>query len=598
MQKLKILILYLFYDLYFCWDDILKIRNFTSDRGYEMNEGAVSFFFLKDCLRYDFKTCFALNADSPYGLFHLPPNQSEKQYKGCITKTDVCGDGCNPNNDPNLNTGICYKQYPMQWRLQKEEVILILGTTPPDCTYWSITPYLMSSFYEKFAGQEVGNFTSVAQKMAVSCKDGPARCSNFASLYQPYNLMKFKNNNDTIEFRKPFSAIFSANKQMSEDLSLFILQNYGIQPYIFKIPADILKMGVEDDYKDMFTMLMRVAYPLNITEMENYFLNPPMSVYRITPKNQIINSNIITYKANDSFFMQRENKFKEGNNFSNIDEKITYDTLVSGLEELKNKIVEAQLYNNPDIQSVFHSNFLQPFFVTGLDCLNQGTECNGDTPDTLYPISENIYISQFCSKFPVLGICIGITLSIPIIALIILLILWKKFSKMLIYIILFFILAYLVIGSIITSNIWRNICQSGIGSSIDLEKKDTYIIYGVNHAKTKWARYSSITAYHYEKLAGLFSASSEKEYINSAKLYLGKQHPLVEYYFVYRFTRNCSYSKITLEDNYCFDVPFEGVGSVPKNENIFFIERMYVNPNTQTGPTYEQSIASKMIHFR
>jgi hypothetical protein len=595
MLKLKILILYSFYSLYFCWSDSIKIRNFTRDKGYDMTEGAVSFFFLKDCLKYNFKTCFALNADSPYGLFHLPPNPSEKQYRGCISKTQVCGDGCNPENDPALNTGICYNKLPMQWRLEKEEVILILGTTPPECTYWSITPYLMSSFYENKAGEEKGSFTSIAQKMAVSCQDGPARCAKFASIFQPYNLMKFTKDNNTIEFRKPFSAILSANKQLSEDLSTFIFDNYGIQPYVFKIPADILNMGVNDDYKDMFTMLMRVAYPLNITEMENFYIDPPMSVYRITPQNLIKSTNLVTYTNKDSFFMQRNNEFKEGNNFGN---NITYDILLSGLEELKNKIIEIHLNTNPLIQNVLNANFLQPFFITGLDCIKQGTECNGDTPDTLYPISENIYISQFCSKFPVLGICIGITIAIPVIALIIIIVLRKKIATKFIYFTLVVIVLYLIAGSIITSNIWKNTCHSGIGSSIDLEKKDTYIIYGVNHAKTQWARYSSITAYHYEKLAGLFSASSEKEYKNSATIYLGKQHPLAEFFFVYRFSRNCSISKISSDDNFCFEVPFEGVGSVPNNENIFFIERMYVNPNIKTGPTYEQSISAKMIHLR
>lgn len=594
----KIYSLNLLCAIYLCWGNIDKIRNFTSDKGYDMLEGAVSFFFLGDCLRYDFKTCFALNADSPYGLFHLPPNPTETKYRGCVTKTKVCGDGCNPKNDSNLNTGICYKGYPMQWRVKTEEIILILGRTPPECIYWSITPYLMSSYYETNAGQQKANFSSIAQKIAVSCPDGPARCAKFASLYQPYNLMKFsrEDNNKKIEFSKPFVAILSANKQMSEELSQFILNNFGIQSYIFKLPTDILKMGVEDDFKDMFTMLMRVAYPSNNTEMEEYYLNPPISVYRITPKLQNLTSDVQVYQSNDSIFTSRENGFKEGNNIGK--NLTTYENLISGLEELKQKIIELQINKNSNIKSVFNANFLQPFFITGIDCLKDGTECNGDTPDTLYPISENIYISQFCSKFSVLEICIGLTVAVPIVLIALVIIFRKKIKGKLACLLLIFIAIYIIVASIFTNIIWKNVCHSGIGSSIDLENKDTYIIYGINHEKTNWARYSSVTAYHYEKLAGVHSASSQREYVNSAVIYLGKEHPLVQYFFVFRYSRNCTHSKISNEDNFCFDVPLEGVGSIPNDENIFFIERMYVNPYTQTGPIYEESISARVIHFR
>jgi hypothetical protein len=401
MLNLKIVILNIFLtSIYICWSNKVKLYEFTLGKGYNISEGAVSFFFLKDCLKYNFKTCFALNADSPYGLFHLPPHPSETKYKGCISKTGVCGDGCNTQNDTSLNKGICYKGYPMQWRLEKYEIILILGLTPPQCTYWSITPYLMSSFKEK-SGGEVANFSSFAQKKAVSCPKGPGRCAKFASLYQPFNLMEFLKDDKTLEFSKPFATIISANKNMSEELSDFIFNEYGVRPYFFKLPADILKMGVEDDSRDLFTLLMRIAYPSDQMAMEKYYSNAPISVYRLTPNLKNITSSHIIYQGKDTYFKERKNGFKEG---YGLDKNITYDTLISGLEELKQKIFETHSKNNPNIKSFYYTNFLRPYFTNGLDCIKQDTECNGDTPDTLYTISENIYISQFCLRFPVLHI--------------------------------------------------------------------------------------------------------------------------------------------------------------------------------------------------
>jgi hypothetical protein len=38
--------------------------------GFTASNGDYSFFFLADCAKYKLKSCFALNADSPYDLLH------------------------------------------------------------------------------------------------------------------------------------------------------------------------------------------------------------------------------------------------------------------------------------------------------------------------------------------------------------------------------------------------------------------------------------------------------------------------------------------------------------------------------------------------
>ena len=104
-----------------------------------VQSGAYSFFFLADCAKHKLPSCFALNADSPYGLTSLPKAPGEKQYRGCVTKTGRCGDGCNPNDDPHLTKSVCPDGMPMQWRLGRDEAVLLIGRTPPKAKYWSIT---------------------------------------------------------------------------------------------------------------------------------------------------------------------------------------------------------------------------------------------------------------------------------------------------------------------------------------------------------------------------------------------------------------------------------------------------------------------------
>jgi hypothetical protein len=111
----------------------------------DVQKGDLSFFFLSDCKRLNVSSCFALNADSPYGLVVLPPSPKEhKEFLGCTKDTRTgaheCGNGFNPRNDAALFNGFCSdKNYPMRWRLGADEAVVLVGRSPPKCTYWSIT---------------------------------------------------------------------------------------------------------------------------------------------------------------------------------------------------------------------------------------------------------------------------------------------------------------------------------------------------------------------------------------------------------------------------------------------------------------------------
>lgn len=151
---------------------------------YDVQAGNYSFFFLKDCATYDLDSCFALNADSPYGMTFLPDAPGQAEYDGCVADGGACGLGCNPNDNPDLDTKICYDGKTMKWLLGEDDAVVVLMEAPPECKYWSVTYYQMSKYYADEAGlrsEEPDSFESELQEKASECADPPARCQTFGA---------------------------------------------------------------------------------------------------------------------------------------------------------------------------------------------------------------------------------------------------------------------------------------------------------------------------------------------------------------------------------------------------------------------------------
>ena len=380
---------------------------------FTVQQGQYSFFFLSDCKKYNLPSCFALNADSPYGMTLLPPAPHETEYQGCVTKSKRCGNGCNPSNNPALQTSVCIHQLPMQWRLNPDEAVVLIGRSPPPTKYWSITSYLMSRHYTGSSKTTSGNFTSWVQEAAVSCPaHGPARCQNFASLDQPFNYLEGG-------FSQPFALVMTASKTTYQTVVDAIRATSPTVKIIHRVPlpVDVLNLGTDTDEKDMLTMLLRVAYPHNTTEMMAYYKNTPISVLRTTPtrpKKEHIDA--MYYHRTDLDFTSRVTGVNERGNTSTV----THDELLEDMELLldgirrKHGVGSDGSDNGSDhlrpTLAADQYNFMRPFFNTGLDCIDQGTECNGDSADTLYPISANIYHAQGCQTIPVLTIGVALTL--------------------------------------------------------------------------------------------------------------------------------------------------------------------------------------------
>jgi len=567
----------------------------------------------------------------------LPPSPSENEYKGCVDKTNRCGNGCNPNNDPSLSTSVCIDNKPMQWRIEKDEAVIMIGRTPPTTKYYSITSYLMSQYYNQSSRIKEANFTTWTQSVAVSCPNGPARCQKFASLGQPYNYLQGG-------FNKPFAIVLTASKTTYSTIQKIIVSEIPeiSNVVLVPLPNDVLNLGTDNDQRDMLTMLMRVAYPKNVTAMQDYYHKTPISIMRVTP-NQIENKENSYYNRGDVTFLPRTTGLMESGNVS-IVPVVSHSQLIEDLNELERSIKQTHIHDSNSLTNTTGLNivstndnirsgssttlrsdiyaFLQPFFTTGLDCIDEGTECNGDTPDTLYPISGNIYTARGCQLIPVLTIGIASTCVLTFF-LFCTITLCKssrtsanntktttKFNEMkdmvgtekkyfsnhwcsINYAITLF--ASIVIASLLllipTFVIYGNSCDWGLAASLDSNNsQNIFIVYGINHQATGHSTYASITAYRYSRLSGIVSVSSEEGYENSANVYLknGSLHRSSQFLFAYIFARDCKNLK------YCYEVSFD---ALPENEFIFWIERMYVNPKSKTGPDAMESIMARVMHI-
>lgn len=481
--------------------------------GYTVSLGSFGFFFLSDCAVYNLTSCFALNPGSPYGYAHLPPGPRENvPFRGCVTKTGNCGNGCQAG-DKTLYQGVCKDDLPMQWRLEQSEAVVIIMQTPPKAMYWSWTSYLMSRYYvneSRTREPDIGDF----DPLDVKCPDGPARCQTFNSLGDPINHRTVADSagSSSTGFDELVAVVFTGDKTTYDALNHVLRKDIlgDNDAHIYPYPVDMLNMGVDTDERDMLTMLLRIAYPEDPEVMKQYYDYAPIGVVRVTPPEPVVAPPQYYLRSDLSFTDRGTGKLERAPGMSAA-------RLRAYVDELAKKIQGA----HGGKKLLFE--FQRPFFDSGLDCFDEGTECNGDCGDTLYPISKNVYSKRH--------------------------------------------------------------------STIDNGNNEIYVVFGVNHKATGQATYSSVALYWFNTLSGIFAPSSENGFDGSAAVYLGEDHPANPYLFAYRFARNCSGKP------YCYDVPKTGDISVPEGGQVFWIERMYLQPETGTGQNPDETILAKVLHI-
>jgi hypothetical protein len=128
--------------------------------------------------------------------------------------------------------------------------------------------------------------------------------------------------------------------------------------------------------------------------------------------------------------------------------------------------------------------------------------------------------------------------------------------------------------------------------------EDFLIVYGVNHASINKALYHSVSAYGNDRLNGIVTIT-DSAFAGSAANYIpGNKN--ADKLFVVKVARDCSNEAtdpcLEIPTGICPYADSEEYGA-PLEAALFLVTRAYVDPLTMVGPSPDEIIFDKAIHF-
>lgn len=122
------------------------------------------------------------------------------------------------------------------------------------------------------------------------------------------------------------------------------------------------------------------------------------------------------------------------------------------------------------------------------------------------------------------------------------------------------------------------------------DTNDFIIVYGVNHAATGKATYSSFALYGADVWNGV-GAINDADFNGTAEAYL-PGNPDAKYLYVYKIARHAN------GDPHCYEVPTgPGAYGIGLDQPLFIGWRLYLEKATKTGPSYSEIVYDRAIKF-
>lgn len=208
-----------------------------SQKNYTIRQGAINLLNAIHLYVAGYQSdCNGNNANYPYLVTQTPP---------CPDVTSVFS-------------------IPLFYTMRPDEAFVLIGKTPPKCTYYSYRSYLYNRYFED---------------------ESPNRKKIYASLGDTQSLYNLSEGRDVPDsFNRFFMLISAANKNTTDAIRNAAIAS-GIREndiYIDVIPSDIVRMGL-DDKADFFNFLHRAVLFNDPAEDTQYTHNPPLELLRITP---------------------------------------------------------------------------------------------------------------------------------------------------------------------------------------------------------------------------------------------------------------------------------------------------------------------------
>lgn len=226
----------------------------------------------------------------------------------------------------------------------------------------------------------------------------------------------------------------------------------------------------------------------------------------------------------------------------------TTDELKDGLKKLEQLVLSKNSHSRFDRVTLDFTSFVTD---SGYECLAEGSRCQGDCRDTIYAKATLVIAETLC-------------------------------------------------------NLTHVPCKPAYRSELTEDPRDSLYVVGVNHQKVGHALYSSLTMYNFPRLASALllpeGASQgqytlmDKDYGHTGKHFL-PEHPAAKYLYVVKFARKCAAD----EFGFCVEVPSKSSSpddiTMSLQDQLVFIERMYIEPSTKSGPSVAETILPRLLHF-
>jgi hypothetical protein len=461
-----------------------------------------------------------------------------------------------PLTDENGNSAV--------WKLKEEDVIILLGMSPPECRYFGFTNYL----YSRYSSPSFLPDPSLGPVNGRACLPGTQneRCEYFASVADAINPNRGLNFPGS-KYNTSFAIVLSPSRTAT-DLAIVALQESGV-PLLrisnYSFPGSTLSLG-DSNTSDSFTTLMRTAFYSNSAESEAFFNEIPFKVLRMEMSGAILNELNPT-----SVYVPRETGVLNDGTLAGLSVDEMHDAIVSLARMTVQSVIKDYPTTTVDDWDVTQSAFESGEQDKGDTCIDLGQHCLADCRDTLYPFTVSLYnrqngclkVEEACSNFG--------NDTTPC----------------------------LVLAATNNDILCRGTQRGILTESTD----DMMIAIGVNHKAANMSAYSSLAIYDLENLWGVESVGDAAlngtayRYVDakSIDLVLVKALPFL---YVYVVKRHCDESE---EGISCISVPFQARSKeifVPLSHAIGFAERMYDNPISNVGPSSTEIAMPIQIHMK
>jgi len=213
------------------------LANALSQQNYTIQQGAINLVNAIELYVAGYQAdCNGNNANYPYLMMQTPPCP-EVSYVPSI---------------------------PMFYTMRPDEAFVLIGRTPPECTYYSYRSYLFSRYFEDASPKRTKIYASLGDTQSL------------------YNMSEGRNVPDS--FNRFFMLISAADKNTTDAIrnAAITLGIHEDDIYVDVIPGSTMQMGL-DEKADFFNFFHRAVLFNDPAEEDQFTNNPPLEWLRITP---------------------------------------------------------------------------------------------------------------------------------------------------------------------------------------------------------------------------------------------------------------------------------------------------------------------------